>query len=72
MQDDPIGCVVDGLRDSGTKWNNLIQITGGALALHKTCWRLLAWRLQPGELRILQTTEEAILMKDGKDVYATI
>ena len=42
------------------------------MALHKSCWRLLAWRLQRGELRILQATEEAILTKDGKAAYATI
>ena len=36
-------CVVDRLSDSGTKCNNFIQITGGALALHKTRWQLLAW-----------------------------
>ena len=54
------------------KRNNLIQITGGALALHKTCWRILAWRLHRGELHILQATEYTILMADGKGAYATI
>ena len=67
-KDCPIGCVLDGLRDSGTKWNNLVQITGGVLALHKTCWRILAWQLQRGELKIVPATKETILMKDGKGI----
>ena len=41
--DDPVGCVVAGLRDSRTKRHYLIQITGGALALRKTSWRILDW-----------------------------
>ena len=44
--EDPIGCVVSGLKDSGTKWNNLIQITGGALVLHTICWRIIPWRCE--------------------------
>ena len=70
--DDLIGHVVEGLRYSSTKWNNLLHITRGALALHKTCWRCLAWQLMWSKLHILQATEKAILMKDGKGAYATI
>ena len=50
---DLLACVVAGLHAGGTKWNSLIQITNGTLALHKMCWRILVWQLEREELKIL-------------------
>ena len=39
----PTEMVVEDMRKSAEIWNNLIMISVGSLALHKTSWRLLAW-----------------------------
>ena len=66
------GYVIERLHKSVEVWNKLIQLSGGALALHKTHWRLLAWRLEQGELKLINTTEEVITMEDVKGAYAVI
>ena len=67
-----MGYIIERLRKSAEVWKNLIQLTGGTLALHKTHWRLLAWRLERGELKPLNATEEVITMEDGKGAHAVI
>ena len=42
------------------------MISGGALALHKTSWRLLAWEMEKGKLKLISATKEVIMMGDGK------
>ena len=32
----------------------------------------MAWRLERGELKIMNATEEVIMMEDGKEAYAVI
>ena len=39
----PIVEVIKNLNESGQKYVNLQAITGGASALHKTKWRMIAW-----------------------------
>ena len=41
----PTESVIEKMRESEKMWNNLIMISGGSLALHKTLWRLLAWEM---------------------------
>ena len=45
---------------------------GGALALHKTCWRILSWQLELGKLKTLQATKKSMRMADGKGAYIAI
>ena len=48
------------------------MISGGSLALHKTSWRLLAWEMKKGELKLISATKEVTMMGDGKGAYAVI
>ena len=64
--------VIEKMRESAKKWNNLIMILGCSLALHKTSWRLLAWEMGKGELKLILATKEVIMMGDGKGAYAVI
>ena len=72
VEDNPTGYVIERLHKSTEVWNKLIQLTRGALALHKIHWRLMAWRLERGELKIMNATEEVIMMEDGKEAYAVV
>ena len=65
--DTPMESVTEGgMQESAKIWNNLIMISGGSLALHKTSWRILAWEMVQGELKLVQATNERIIMEDGK------
>ena len=68
----PMERVIEDMRESANKWNNLILISGGSLALHKTSWRLLAWETERGELKLITTIKEVIMMGDGKEAYTVI
>ena len=68
----PTESVIEKMRESAEKWINLIMISGGSLALHKTSWRLLAWEMGKGELKLILATKEVIMMGDGKGAYAVI
>ena len=57
--------VIEDLRESAKEWNNLILIWGCSLALHKTSWRLLAWEMERGELKLIMATKEVIMMRKG-------
>ena len=65
-EDNEYGYVIKGLRVSSEKWNNLIQVTGWLLALHKTCLRILAGRLWRGELKLVGAVDDTILMNNGR------
>ena len=42
----PMESVIEKMRESAKKWDNLVMISGGSLVLHKTSWRLLAWEME--------------------------
>ena len=44
----PMESVIEYMRESEKKWNNLIMILGGSLALHRTSWRILALEMVHG------------------------
>ena len=60
------------MRKRAEIWNNLIMISGGSLALHKKSWRLLAWEMERGELKLIITNKEVIVMGDGKGAFVVI
>jgi hypothetical protein len=70
--DSPTESVIEKMRESAKMWNNLVMISGGSLALHKTSWRLLAWEMEKGNLKLISATKEVIMMGDGKGAYAII
>ena len=70
--DSPTESVIEKMRESAKMWNNLVMISGGSLALHKTSWRLLAWEMEKGNLKLISATKEVIMMGDGRGVYAVI
>ncbi|EED89738.1 predicted protein [Thalassiosira pseudonana CCMP1335] len=68
----PIQEVVDRLQHNGQVWNDLTNITGGSIAFHKCKWQLLAWEVVRGELRIVKSTDQRIVLKDNKGGMAVI
>ena len=54
------------LQRSGQIWNDLFDISGGSLALHKINWRMIAWEAINGELKIVRATEEVLILEDGR------
>ena len=68
----PIRDVVQKLQRSGQIWSELMDITGGSIALHKTFWRILAWEVANGNLRIVRATTERIVIEDGRGAFAVI
>ena len=68
----PTGDVISAIQDSAQKWSDLVNITGGSLAMHKTEWRLLAWEWRNGDWKLIQATEEEVVLEDGKGAYAVI
>ena len=59
-------------RKSSTAWNRLVQLTGGALALHKTEWRALVWKTEKGRLVLERDTDERMVLEDGLGGHAEI
>ena len=68
----PTESVVKKMRESARNWNNLIMISGGSLALHKTSWRFLACEMKKGELKLISATKEVTMMGGGKGAYTVI
>ena len=60
------------LQRSGQIWNDLFDISGGSLALHKINWRMIAWEAINGELKIVRATEEVLILEDGKGAFSVI
>ena len=67
----PMESVIEDMRKSAKILNNLIMILGGSLALHKTSWRILAWEMVRGELKLVKATNERIMMEEGRGKGAT-
>ena len=69
---DPVPQVVKLLQQNAQTWSNLVQICGGLIALHKCSWQLLAWELDNGGLRLVNSTTEQLVMDDGHGSFAII
>ena len=63
---------MEDLQSSAQIWNDLHNLGGGSLAFHKECWHLLVWEVINGELKLLKSTKEQLLLHDGKGAYAII
>ncbi len=70
--DNAISTVISNLQHSAQTWSNLVQICGGLIALHKCNWQLIAWENHNGVLRLVTSTDETLVMADGKGASATI
>ena len=68
----PIVELIAKLSESGQKYCNLQALTGGASALHKTKWRMIAWEMINGELKLVKATEERIVLEDGNGAISVI
>ena len=68
----PIVELIAKLSESGQKYCNLQALTGGASALHKTKWRMIAWEMINGELKLVRATEERIVLEDGNGAISVI
>ena len=68
----PIVELIEKLSDSGQKYCNLQALTGGSSALHKTKWRMIAWEMINGELKLVKATEERIVLEDGNGAISVI
>ena len=64
--------MIDKARQSSTIWNRLIQLTEGSLTLHKTPWRLLAYEVLNGDLKVIATMDETMVTEGGLDRYTAI
>lgn len=67
-----IHTVVRKLEHSAQTWSNIVQICGGLIALHKCNWQLIAWELQAGHLKLVQATDERVVLDDGNGSFAVI
>ena len=53
-EDTPIVAVVRQGQDSAQVWNNIVDICGGLIALHKCTWHLIAWCQAQGYMALVQ------------------
>ena len=58
--------IVQKLQTSGQIWNNLQDITGQGLAYHKEEWRMTAWAFIEGKMEMVYSTNERVVLEDGK------
>ena len=67
--------VADVLRDnaiSAQVWRDLVDITGGLVAMHKCNWQLIAWEFVNGTMEMVRSTDERLVLKDGKGAHSVI
>ena len=71
FEDDFEMCMANAQKGAQT-WCDLTRINGGLVALHKTSWKAIAWRVMDGSMEMVKATEHTIVVKDGKGAYAKI
>ena len=64
--------IVRRLQHSGQTWSDITNICGGLIAHHKCFWQLLSWEENNGHLVPAETTQEQLVLHDGKGAYAAI
>ena len=60
------------LQHDAQRWNNIVNIPGQTIAFHKTKWQILAWQAVRGDLEIVSSTDELLILKDNKGGHAVI
>ena len=68
----PIDEAVTKLQKSAQIWNELVTLTGGSLALHKTHWQILAWKFIKGEATLVTATDKVIVIEDSHGAISVI
>ncbi len=53
-------------------WNRLIQLTGGTLTLHNMPWKMLAYEVFNGDLKIIATMDKTMVMEDRLGGYTEL
>ena len=64
--------VAQKLQISGQIWNDLQDITGQGLAYHKEEWRMTAWDFIEGKMEMIYSTNERVVLEDGKGGLSVI
>jgi hypothetical protein len=60
------------MQHDAQRWNNINNIPGQTIAFHKCKWQILAWRVVNGDLQIVHSTEDVLVLKDNKGGSAVI
>jgi hypothetical protein len=70
--DNPTSEATAKMNQSAQGWNDIINLTGGSLAYHKTKWQMIAWE-NSGHLKHLQQeTKQTLLINDWTGTPTTI
>jgi hypothetical protein len=70
--ENPTAEAMQRLQHDAQRWNNINNIPGQTVAFHKTKWQMLAWKVIKGDLEIVKSTEEVLILKDNKGGAAII
>lgn len=70
--EDPVGECIDNMQQSANAWNQLVDLSGHSLALHKMHWQILAWEFINGDATLIKATEEVLVLEDKKGVTPII
>jgi len=60
------------MQHDAQRWNNINNIPGQTIAFHKCKWQILAWRVINGDLKVLHSTEDVLVLMDNKGGAAII
>ena len=70
--ENPMGECIENMQQSANAWNQLVDLSGHSLALHKMHWQILAWEFINGDATLIKATEEVLVLEDKKGVTSII
>ncbi|KAL3777849.1 hypothetical protein ACHAWO_012168 [Cyclotella atomus] len=68
----PLSETVRRMQHDAQRWNNINNIPGQTIAFHKCKWQILAWHVINGDLKVIHSTEDVLVLKDNKGGAAVI
>ncbi|NCG03649.1 MAG: hypothetical protein GWP22_09365, partial [Actinomycetales bacterium] len=70
--EDPVGEVLEANQHSAQVWRDLVSLTGGLVAMHKSNWQLIAWEFVKGKLEMVHSTDSQLVLRDEQGAYSVI
>ena len=68
----PTSETVRRMQQDAQRWNNINNIPGQTIAFHKCKWQILAWRVINGDLKVVHSTDDVLVLQDNKGGAAVI
>ena len=64
--------IVAHLNRAGAIWNNLFEIAGQSIALHKVRWRTLVWEMRDREWKLVTSAPGRVKLTDSRGAVANV